>query len=550
MKTRWILSLLFCGLLFSVLYAEDEAVVQKVPTDQTAQIPKASSICLRLPSLERMDAIAKRFVGVAEMMEGAEAKNLIEAGVTNAFFMQMGLDPTGFDRKAPIYLAFMEGQEDPYMLMTPAKENGIKGEKELMGGQAKLIVKDGVVHVSTAELLAAEKRGTAVKLLKGDLALKVLVSERVERHKERIEGAMGEMKGEAKREMENAPIDVPFELDAMFDAMKEALYGIQDVQYALTVDEKYLLTEGLITTKAESSLRKMFARAGAPMENSMADYLPEEAFLTVDSAVTPDWPILELTQFLKKAAGAEAAEAFGQMISVTKPMWSSLTGRSAVSMTMQGIMGFNMHGMYELKAGTDASKLFDSFDVEKMNAAMAKMELPIKYVMEKNIAKHGETALHKMSLTSDDPDMQMLLMMSTYYLAAEGNHMFMVMSMNPELEITDLIDRVRKGQPKAGAHSKAMDRLSRKRNMGMTINFGALKPLLVMLAMGDGTGQMNAYLNAMPDQLLMSTALSVHDGDIHWRGDLPLQQILKMIDDIKALQGGEDGADPGDSEFD
>ncbi len=95
-----------------------------------------------------------------------------------------------------------------------------------------------------------------------------------------------------------------------------------------------------------------------------------------------------------------------------------------------------------------------------------------------------------------------------------------------------------------------MDRLGRKRNMGMTLNFGALKPVLMMLAMADQTGQANQYLNAMPDELLMSTALSVHEGDIHWKGDIPLKQILKMVEDIKAMQGGGNEPGAGNSEFD
>jgi hypothetical protein len=551
MKTSWILSLLFCGLLFGALRAEDEVAAQKVPIDQTALIPKASSLCVRLPSLDRIDAIAKRFASVAELAQGPQAKQFIEAGVTNLLIGQMGLDPAGFDRTAPLYLAMHEGSQAPYLILTPAKTNGITGEKDLPTG-VKLIVKDGAIHVGTAELLAAERRGTAIKLLKGDFAAKFLVGELVSRHKEEIEKGLVEAKAEMGNVMKQTGLDLPIDADALIAAMKTAIYGIQDVDFAATFDEKYIITEGLVTTKAESALRKMLARAGAPRENNLTDYLPSEAFMMIDTAVTPDWPIIEVTEFLKTAAGEEIAESFAQMVSMSKPMWDSLTGRTGISMTMQGMMGFNMHAIYELKEGTDSSKLFEKFDVEKMNAAMKKMNLPMTYVIEKNIAKHGETPLHKFSMTSEDPDMQMALMMSTYYMAAEGNHMFICMSMNAELEIKDLIDRVRKGAPKKmGAHSKAMDRLGRKRNMGMTINFGALKPVLMMVAMADASGEANMYLNAMPDELLMSTAVSIHDGDIHWRGDLPLKKILKMVDDIKALKGDAEGDAPGgDSEFD
>jgi hypothetical protein len=531
------------------LHAE-EGAEQKVPNDQTAQIPKDSGLLVRFPSLDRLDELAKRFKGVAELAGGPQVAVVIDAGVSNFAIAQLGIDPAGFDRKAPILLAMPDDGDEPYVLLRAAKENGIAGEKDLPTGQ-KLVVKDGVVHVGLPAQIAAERRGKPVRLLKGDIALQMFLGEMIARHKEDAEAGFDEMKKEAQQGLAMAGIPMEIALDPMFEAIRGIAYGVDTVDYALTVKEKIIETEGLIRTKADSGMRKFLARAGAPQENALSDYLPEEAFVTLDMSVTPDWPGQEMMDFMKKTAGDEMGEAIAQMMSMSKPIWGALSGRSAVSMTMQGMMGFNMHAMYEFKEGTDTAKIFDKFDVEKLNEGMKKLNFPIAYKMEKNISKHGETALHKMSLTSDDPNMQMALMMSTYYMAAEGNHLYMVMSMNAELELKDLIDRVRKGAPKAGAHSKAMDRLSRKRNLGITMNFGALKPVLMMLAMADASGQANQYINAMPDELLMSTAVSVHEGDVHWKGDIPLAKIIKMIEDIKALQGEQGGATPGgDSEFD
>jgi len=481
-------------------------------------------------------------------MGGQQTKVLIEAGITKFAIAQLGLDPAGFDRTAPILLAMPDGEDEPYVLLRPAGENGIAGEKELPQGM-KLVVKDGLVHVGKPELIAAERRGRAARLLDGDVAVQFFVGELTDRHKEEIEGGFAEMKEGLTMGLQQAGMPVELAIDPILGAMKGVVYGVDTVDYALTVGDEIVLTEGLIRTRAESGLRKFLARAGAPRENSMADYLPDEAFMTMDGNVTPDWPGLEMMELVKKTGGAELAEAAGVMMSMSKPIWGSLSGRSAFSMTMQGMMGFNMHGIYELKEGTDATQLFAKFDVAKINEGMKKLDFPIAYKLEKNVAQHGETQLHKLSMTSDNPDLQMALMMSTYYMAAEGRYMYMVMSMNGELELKDLIDRVRKGEPKAGAHTKAMDRLARKRNMGFTMNFGALKPILMMMAMGDPSGQANQFLNAMPDELYMSTALSIHEGDVHWKGDIPLAKILKMVEDIKALQGG--GGEPGGtSEFD
>ena len=551
MNTRWILPLLSCALFLGVLHAEDGAE-QKVPTDQTAQIPKDSALLVRLPSLDRLDELAKRFAGVAELAGGPQAKVLIEAGVSNFVIAQAGIDPAGFDRTAPIYVSMTDGADDPYMILTTAKQNGIAGEKELPGGM-KLVVRNGLVHVGKADDLAAERRGKAVPLLKGDIALQFFIGEIVARHTEDIDAGFAMAKQQAEMGLQQAGIPLPIALDPFIGAAKDLVIGIDRIDNAITVGDKLVETEGLVTSKARSKLRKFLSRAGAPKENSLADYLPDEAFVTMDMAVTSDWPGLEMMEFIKEAAGDEMGGAISQMMSMSKPLWGAMSGRSAISMTMQGMMGFNMHAMYELKEGTDTAKIFDKFDMATLNEGIKKLKLPIdiQYNLEKNIAKHGETALHKLSLSSDDPNMQMALMMATYYMAAEGNHLYMVMSMNAELELKDLLDRVRKGAPKAGAHSKAMDRLGRKRNMGFTLNFGALKPILMMFAMADQTGQANAYLNAMPDELLMSTAIAVHEGDVHWKGDYPLAKIVKMIDDIKALQGEQGGDQPGgDSEFD
>jgi len=546
MKHRWILTLLFCGLLLGALRAEDE-VGQKVPNDQTAQIPKKSPVCVRLPSLSRFDALAKRFKALVEMAEPG-AKALVEAGASNAMLVQLGLDPAGFNKDAPVYMGLSQEDGKPFFVLVPAAENGITGEKELPAGM-KLVVKDGLVQVGEAATIAAERRGANTKLLNGDFAVHVYISELVNRHKEEIEAGFAEGKQGLEGALGMAGLPVEIGVEPIMAATRGMVYGVDSVAYALNFKEDILETEGLVMTKAESGLRKFLARAGAPRENSLADYLPAEALMTLDYSASPDWPGDELMQFFKSTVGDETGDAIGQLIAMSKPMWGSMTGRNATAFTMQGLMGYNVHQLFELKEGVDTATLFDKFDTEKINAAMKKIGLALEYKLEKNVGKHGETPLHKLSATSEDPQLQMALMGATYYMAAEGRHMYMVMSMNAELEIKDLIDRVRKGEPKAGAHTKAMDRLGRKRNLGITFNFGSLKAMAMMFAMMDP--QIGQMMGAIPDEMYMSTALSVHDGDIHWKGDIPLKQILKMVEDIKAMQGGggdEPGA--GNSEFD
>jgi hypothetical protein len=502
---------------------------------------------VRLPSLSRIDELAKKFKSIAEMTGGPQVGQLIDAGATNAMFVQLGLDPAGFDRTAPVFLGLSHEGEHPFLIFKPAAENGITGEKELPAGM-KLVVKDGMCVIGKADAVAGERRGASTKMLKGDFAGHVFISELVERYKADIEQGLGQFKGMVEMGMQQGQLPIPIVLDPIMAATRGTIYGVDSIAYSLTFKDEILETEGLITTKAESGLRKFLSRAGAPRENSLADFLPSEAFMTVDYCASPDWPGDEIMELTKATVGKETGDAIAQMISMSKPMWGALTGRNAIALTMQGMMGYNLHQIYELKEGVDVNTIVDKFDVEKLNGAMKKLGMPLTYTLEKGVAKHGETALHKLSMSSEDPQMQMALMMATSYIAAEGRHMFIVMSMNAELEMKDLIDRVRKGEPKPGAHTKAMDRLGRKRNLGVTFNFGALKAMAMMFAMMDPqAGQM---MGMIPDEMYMSTALSVHDGDVAWKGDIPLAQILKIVKDVKAMQGGGGEPEAGKSEFD
>ncbi len=546
MKHRWIITLLSCGLLLGALRAEDE-VGQKVPTDQTAQIPKTSPVCVRLPSLSRFDAIAKQFLPMMELFGDPGIKQMVGAGASNAALVSLGLDPASFDRTAPIYMGLSHEGEKPFIILKPAAENGITGEKELPEGM-KLVVSGGLVHVGMPDAITGERRGTATKMLKGDFAAHVYVGELTTRYKEDIEQGLGMFQAMFDMQLAGGQIPMKIESEPIVGAARGVVYGIDSVAYSLTFGEDRVTTEGMIMTKAESGLRKFLARAGAPRENSLADYLPAEALITMDYSAASDWPGAEIAEFAKGTVGKETGDAIAQMIAMSKPLWGALTGRSAMSLTMQGMMGYNLHSIYELKEGADINTMIDKFDVAALNKAAKELGMPIEYKLEKNIGKHGETSLHKMSASSEAPELQMALMMATYYIAAEGRNLYMVMSMNAELEIKDLIDRVRKGEAKPGAHSKAMDRLGRARNMGFTLNFGALKAMAMMAAMIDPqAGQM---MGALPDEMYMSTALAVHDGDIHWKGDIPLKQILKVAADIKAMQGGGEGGAEGTSEFD
>jgi hypothetical protein len=73
-----------------------------------------------------------------------------------------------------------------------------------------------------------------------------------------------------------------------------------------------------------------------------------------------------------------------------------------------------------------------------------------------------------------------------------------------------------------------MARLMPDRHEGISINLGALKPILGMAAFA--LPDAAQFVGLMPDDLWMSTALAVRGGHIHLRGDWPLLEIAAIAE--------------------
>jgi hypothetical protein len=71
-----------------------------------------------------------------------------------------------------------------------------------------------------------------------------------------------------------------------------------------------------------------------------------------------------------------------------------------------------------------------------------------------------------------------------------------------------------------------MARLGGKHNFGITVNFGALKPMGMMLGMF--APEAVQAISNLPDELLFSTSATVSGGDIVWRGDWPARQLAEF----------------------
>jgi hypothetical protein len=345
--------------------------------------------------------------------------------------------------------------------------------------------------------------------------------------------------------------DIPEEARALIlpviTALKNGVFSLESVDYGLTWSGERLETEGFVAIQEGSGLRNLLKRAGEPGSTDLVAYMPKDAFMTVSASMNPDWPVKELKELLQKAGGEGVASALLQFMSYATVFADNVTGRSAASMNMNWMIPAPMvTGIYELKPGVDGKKIFEGLDFTKGNEAMAKIGFPIQYNLEKAVAKHGETELHKLTITSENPMLAAQFGALPQYWAVENGLLFMSMSPTAVDDIKAAIDRVRRGEKVVDhPHALAMARLGRGCNIGFTINLGALKPMAMMAGMFLPQEAVQAF-QRIPDVLTLSTAITFPDGNIRWRGDWPVKEVAKAVESIrKAMPQTPPGEEPG-----
>jgi hypothetical protein len=245
-----------------------------------------------------------------------------------------------------------------------------------------------------------------------------------------------------------------------------------------------------------------------------------------------------------------------QVLSPAAAFSDKLTGRAATAVSIMGMSG-NAVTLCELKPGVDAKTLFDGLDAAKINEALKKVGIPITYELQKAVAKHGETELHRFGLSSENPMVAMSLATMQGCMAARGNLLYVAMSPTGEDDLKVLLDKVQRDEKVTdNPHAQAMARLGRGYNIGFTFNVGALKQPIRMFAMFGVPNEVVQAVQAIPDVLTLSTAITFPDGNIRWRGDWPVKDVAKAAEAImksmpqaKKPEKGEDD-EGGDEEFD
>jgi len=533
--------LTLCGLflLHPALLAQDAA------DPITALVPKKGVVIIRVPSLNRLDAMGKELFplvkglldpGMSAMLENATPSQLIQGS--------LGVPANWIHPDKPIYMVHVPGLtgDQPYVLATAGEGAAIEGEQELPAAGVVVSLTDGVLHFKPKGAPALEARGTPINMVDGDFAFHIELAELVDAKKADIEGALGMAAGMAQ--MFPIPQGLAKLIVPMLDLVRGVVYGVQSIDYTFTWKGEIVESVGRIIPREGSGFHKLMQRAGAPGDNSLSGYLPKDAFVIMDYSLNADWPGREAKEFFTAALGGEAGEAVINLMGPTQVFWENATGRVATSVTLQGMMQSTI-SLMEIKEGS-AAKIFESWDSEKISKAMAQLGLPMTIKLEMNAGQHGETALHKMTIESDDPMIAGVAGMMQTYMAAEGSYVFYAQSMAAEQDLRALIDAVRKGEPGENPHTAAMARLGRKRNIGITLNVSQAKQFAGMLMF---VNPMAAQaLGNLPDGLTTSTAITFDNGTIHWRGDWPVKKMVGLVEAMRGEGKEEPAPAPAEDE--
>lgn len=499
----------------------EKTATAPAPKTVITHLPKNSALVIRFRSVERADAIAEHI-----RKELAELE--LDVPPLSTLLRRKGVKPEAVDPAQPV--CFVE--TDPEARQTIVLARPAAGAEEATTRRnVSAEVRDGVLVAGTAKQLAAESRGTPLTTLDGDVVLHIELGDFIAKRKAEIDGTVAQFRARAlsARGVPSTFRDLALSLAAH---LHEAVFAVESFAYALTWQDGNALGEGLIQTQPGTPLHGFLKRAGPPgATDAMVGYLPHDALITFDYAGAPDWPTREFQALVDGALGPGSGAALGAVLDPTVLMADHLTGRVAGSLRLLGL-GFGATSIAELRDGVDAAAVLEKIDVEAINAALKKANVPVTVNFEKAFIRDGETELHRLTIQAAAPALAMAFGATQTILAVEGRHLFLCVSPTAADDMSALLGRVRAGDPPRHPHAEAMARLGPTHNVGLTFNVGAVKPLAMLLGMT--APDVGTMLSKLPDELRLSTALTFADGDVHWRGDWPLEAIA---DAVRAVQG-------------
>ncbi len=521
------------------------AIRAESAVDLTQLFPQDAHFTFRIKSLDRLDAITREMIPLLRQLGATEEADMLgKAPLSTIAGAESGINLEWLDRKKPVYMVAADPRKGEVMVVANTAAGVTwEGEKELKNG-AVAVQRGSTMMAGLPPSLQLAPSNKPTKMLEGDLVFHAYAANLNRIYKEQIDAgfAMGTMRAAG---MPLPPVAQKM-IAPIMKSIQGAVQATTSIGYALTWKGDHALGHGLIATDPASNFHAMLKKSGPAGASQLARYLPGDAIFMFDLHAAPGWPLADVGA----AAGGEAGQgklgaAILRLLSLSSAFSESLTGESAGSLAMAGMMGANITSIAKLKQGVDVSKMFDKLDVAAMNKEFADLNIPLTFEFKKNILKHGEINMHQLVMQSNHPNIAMVAGMMQHYIAAGHGHLIAVMSPTGADDVRTLLDRISAGKARDSLHLKQMDRFGRARTMGLTLNVSALKQVLMTFAMM--APEMAKLANAIPDDLAVSTAVTTSNGNIEWKGNWPLGKFAAIAE---VMNGG--GAKPksDDEEFD
>ncbi|MHC4339230.1 MAG: hypothetical protein ACYSX0_03310 [Planctomycetota bacterium] len=506
------------GFLVALLLCTVARGGEPAPDPVTLLLPARTRVVIRVASLDRLDEIGKELKVLWVLLE--EDKPL-----STLFIDAMtGLGGLPFDRTKPFYCSI--NRDDDWCVMFHAEE-GAEMPLSRRRKDAFALVRKGMLFFGSRSAIEEPRRLEALPLLKGDVAFVYPVAPLIAENRDSIKKILKELEERHKiAGLTLPPTAVPL-VKALLETLVEAILGLEDLHFALRFRSGKLDVDALVRSAPRSALRAFLSRAGEPGNTRLMAYLPKTSLWNVDSCGIASWLDREAGRLLDKAYGEGAGKTLLLALSPSAVLSDHLTGRSARTLTLPGMWATQVRAVHEVREGAPIHEAIAALDVASLNEWLEEARVPISYELRRGASKHGETEIHHLRVQSTVPEVAVFLPQLQTSFAAEGRHLFVVRSATADMDLRTLIDAVRRGEPDDHPHVRAMTRLSDSRHEGLSVNLGGLKQLMALLAFGQE--HVARLMAAIPDELRIAATLTVRDGGLHLRGEVPLTEILAVV---------------------
>ena len=525
-RTVLVLGLLLCVAPFAPAQEKPVNLPTVLPT---ANLPADCRVWFKLPSLNRMDELAVKLKPLIELFD--DAKPFAKQVPSKLLAGMSGLAETELDKNRSVIFAMVKGEMVAILPASPAAT--FAEPKELNGRHC---VRRGPWFVIGEKAhVEAPVRETALPMPEGDIAVHVSLGQLIAENKKDIDEAFEEMKA--------TPIPLPEKVNNLYQEAlgmaRQAVDQIESLEYSFTLSrEGRLFSAGRVATKPRSKMREMLRASGKAGQHDLLRFLPRGAFMATSTNMKSDFLAGELGGMLDKHLGEGAGKALVAALGASALVGDTVGTRSASISTLSGMFNAGSVAVYELTDAKKAAEMLAAYDVAKTNELLGGFDLPVSLEFEKNVFEHDGVAIHRLSFQSDDPQIGMFLASARSLVAVDGGMLLTASGGSAKTALLDLIDRIRAGKKlDKSAHLEAIERLG-DHQMAFTINIGAFKPLAMIFAMQ--MPEAAEIMNAIPDEMLMSTAMRMDDGDISWRGEWPLNEMKGLLAKIAEMTASKE----------